>query len=77
MDKRLVKWVLSVCILVAILFAVSILSLLLGPSGVSPGAIIRAILGGQESAAHAILFDIRLPRILMGFAVGGPLALLA
>ncbi|HME42970.1 MAG TPA: iron ABC transporter permease [Syntrophorhabdales bacterium] len=75
MDKRLVKWVLSVCVLVAILLAVSTLSLLLGPSGVSPGAIVRAILEGKESAAHAILFDIRLPRILLGFAIGGSLSL--
>ena len=75
MDKRLVRWVLSVCVLVATLLAVSTLSLLLGPSGVSPGAIIRAILGGKESAAHAILFDIRLPRILLGFAIGGSLSL--
>jgi len=74
-DRSLLRWVLTVCFLLATLLAVSTLSLLLGPSGVSPGAIVRAILGGKEDVARAILFDIRLPRILLGFAIGGSLSL--
>jgi iron complex transport system permease protein len=41
-----------------------------------PGTIVRLMLGGRGTTAdYAILFDIRLPRILLGFAVGGSLSL--
>ena len=76
MENRLFKWLFTLLVLIAILLAVSAFSLCLGPSGMHPGTIVRLMFGGKGTATdYAILFDIRLPRILLGFAVGGSLSL--
>ena len=76
MENRLLKWLFILFVLIVILLAVSALSLILGPSGMHPGTIVRLMLGGKGTATdYAILFDIRLPRILLGFAIGGSLSL--
>ena len=72
MENRFFKWLLTLLVLIAILLAVSAFSLCLGPSGMHPRTIVRLMFGGKGTATdYAILFDIRLPRILLGFAVGG------
>ncbi|WP_246105154.1 FecCD family ABC transporter permease [Rhodoligotrophos appendicifer] len=60
---------------------VGMLSLSVGATGFSPGAALNALLalGGDQTAAEAIrrdviILDIRLPRTLLGFLVGGTLA---
>ena len=76
MENRLFKWLFTLFVLIMILLAVSALSLSLGPAGMHPGTIARLLLGGKGAATdYAILFDIRLPRTLLGFAVGGSLSL--
>ena len=76
MQNRLFKWLFTLLVLIMILLAVSAFSLSLGPAGMHPGTIARLLLGGKGAATdYAILFDIRLPRILLGFAVGGSLSL--
>ena len=76
MENRLFKWLATLLVLIVILLGVSALSLSLGPSGLHAGRILRLILGRQGTATeYAILFDIRLPRILLGFAIGGALSL--
>jgi iron complex transport system permease protein len=62
------------CILL-ILILVSLLSLLLGSRITSIGDLLRAIMDGEGTSEYSILFNIRLPRILIGFAVGGGLSL--
>jgi iron complex transport system permease protein len=64
-----------VCLLLLLLMGVSLLSLSIGSSGIPLGKIIPLFLRGQGSTDYSILFDIRLPRIILGFAVGGALSL--
>jgi iron complex transport system permease protein len=72
---RLVKWIRDLALLVLLLAGVSFLSLSLGPSGISPAEILRlAFKEGAEGSAATILFDIRLPRVVLAFAVGGGLS---
>jgi iron complex transport system permease protein len=74
--NRLFKWLFTLCVLVVILVGVSALSLSLGPAGLHVMRIVRLVFGGHGSATeYAILFDIRLPRILLGLAIGGSLSL--
>lgn len=56
------------------LIIISVASLLIGSKNTSPADLFKAITG-QSDSEYSILFDIRLPRILIGFAVGGSLSL--
>ena len=52
-------------------------SLLLGTSGLAPGRAFEALVagpGGPDPTARAIVWDLRLPRALLAFSVGGGLA---
>lgn len=46
-----------------------------GSAGIPLRSIFSVILRGQATPEYSILMDIRLPRILLGFAVGGSLSL--
>jgi iron complex transport system permease protein len=48
--------------------------LVLGPSGITPGDVALALAGEGDPAAVAIVRDLRLPRALLAFLVGGSLA---
>ncbi len=75
MTGKLTKWMWDLALLVLLLAGVSFLSLSLGPSGISPAEILRLLFkDGTEASARTILFDIRLPRVVLGFAVGGGLS---
>jgi iron complex transport system permease protein len=69
------RWIATILFLLLILTGVSLLSLSTGAASIPPGDIIPLLLKGQGSAAHSILVDIRLPRLILGFAVGGALSL--
>jgi iron complex transport system permease protein len=45
-----------------------------GPVALSPGEVAAALLGRGEGASGAIVRDLRLPRVLLAFLVGGSLA---
>lgn len=75
MRKELIRWIIWISVLSGILLAISILSLSVGSSGVSFKKIIPLILQGKGTTEYSILFDIRLPRIILGFAIGGALSL--
>ncbi len=76
MNKRLVRWTMWVIALSVILLAVGIYSLSVGASKVPPQEIFSLILGGnQQTTNYSILFQIRLPRIILGFAVGSALSI--
>lgn len=51
-----------------------ILSLLSGSASVSPAEVLAAFAGNAEPATHAVVVELRLPRALTAFAVGGLLA---
>lgn len=67
MREKKRKWYLSLIASIFILLLSAISSLFLGPAGF--------VLFPSDSYERAILFDIRLPRILLGFAAGGSLSL--
>jgi len=62
-------------ILAIVLIGVVILSLCTGSTIIPIREIIQILVNGKESADHTILVHIRLPRIILGFAVGGSLSL--
>lgn len=74
-DKKIIRWLIMVCILITILVLVCIISLCLGPAALPIRRIPEIILNGRGTAEYSILMDIRLPRIILGFAVGGALSL--
>lgn len=59
-----------------LLLAMSGLSLTHGATGVSPFAVLGGVLNGDEIALadRIVLFDIRLPRLILGILVGAALA---
>src|SRR4051794_305134 len=71
-----------VVLLLALLLLVAMAaSLSVGPSGLSAGSVVSLIgdvlggrVGSKLTVEHVILFDIRLPRTLLGVLVGGALA---
>lgn len=75
MNKKLVNWFFWILFLGSLLLGISIFSLSVGPAGIPVKKIIPIILEGRGSAEYSIIFDIRLPRILLGFAIGGALSL--
>jgi len=75
MDKKLIRWVLFILLFSGLLLAVSALSFSLGSSHIPFGKIVPLILKGKGTIEYSILFDIRLPRILLGLAIGGALSI--
>ncbi|WP_273887873.1 FecCD family ABC transporter permease [Rubrobacter naiadicus] len=57
----------------AALVLVAVLSLGVGPAWLSPGEVVRTLLGGGDEVSRAIVLQIRLPRIALGMLVGGAL----
>jgi iron complex transport system permease protein len=60
--------------LAALLVVLAILSLMVGPAGLSPGATLVGLVTG-EGPAGIIVRDIRLPRTLLALLIGGTLGL--
>lgn len=74
MTKRTVKWIIYTLVCLAILILMSVLSLSVGASYISLFKSLSIIINPEYSTETTILFDIRLPRLLIGIAVGGALA---
>ncbi len=68
------RW-LSIPILLGVFAVILLLALCAGSEGFTPGRLLSVLMNGQDSIAHTILFRIRLPRVLLGIAVGGALSL--
>ena len=75
MKKRIFGWAVCVVALMALVCAAGAVSLAVGSTGIGLKGIVSALRGKGDATAYAILFDIRLPRILLAFAVGGALSL--
>ncbi|MCK5580149.1 MAG: iron ABC transporter permease [Candidatus Omnitrophica bacterium] len=75
MNKKIIRWIIWIAALTGILLCVGGISLSVGVSRISPKEIITLIFNGKGSIEYTILFDIRLPRIILGFAIGGALSL--
>lgn len=68
------KWAV-VLISAAVLLAACLLSLWAGSAGLSMGDILAALFGGGTAQSHAIIWNVRLPRMAAAVAVGAALAL--
>lgn len=75
MKTKLIRWIIWVIIFMGLLLIISIFSLFIGSSGISLKTAVSSIIGGKGTTEYSILFDIRLPRIILGFAIGGALSL--
>jgi iron complex transport system permease protein len=75
MNKKHFRWLTGILILIAALLGICAAALCLGPAGIPFKKVVALIFSGKGSAEYSILFDIRLPRIILGLAVGGGLAL--
>src|SRR5215831_2625393 len=60
--------------LLMLALAVFVAALLIGTSGVSLHDALRALIGAGDEAARTVLLQVRLPRLLAAFGVGGLLA---
>ena len=74
-DRAYKARALTVALLVLLLIS-SVFSLMYGASGISLWAVLSDILAGRELdlRERVVLFDIRLPRMMMGILVGASLA---
>jgi iron complex transport system permease protein len=60
--------------LLALAVVVAIAALLIGTSGITLEQALSAFVGGSDEAARAVIVEVRLPRLLAAFGVGGLLA---
>ncbi len=75
MRKKVAGWILWILALCGVLIGISFYSLILGSAQIPFKKIISLLLEGKYTTESSILLDIRLPRILLGFAIGGALSL--
>ncbi len=75
MKNKVIRWLLWVLVLCGLLLGIALFSLCTGSAGISLKKILGIILEGKGTTEYSILFDIRLPRIILGFAIGGALSL--
>ncbi|MFH1877141.1 MAG: iron chelate uptake ABC transporter family permease subunit [Candidatus Omnitrophota bacterium] len=75
MKSRAYRWVAWLLFLIAAVIAISCFSLSVGSSSIPFKNIVAAVLRREPCAEYSILFDVRLPRILLAFAIGGSLSL--
>jgi len=68
------KW-LVLAVLAVILFCVVVVSASVGSSGISLVEVVRALFGGGEATSQTIIWNVRLPQIATGIAVGIALAM--
>src|ERR1700682_3547291 len=61
--------------LVVLVVLLALVSLGIGPVRLSPVAVVNALFGGGSDVAQVIVREIRLPRTILGFAIGAILGL--
>lgn len=75
MNKTRSRFIFSLSLLAAVSFCAAAISLCVGSAGIPFKRVLQLFFEGRGSAEYDIIFDIRLPRIVLGLAVGGSLAL--
>jgi iron complex transport system permease protein len=60
---------------IAVLVLVALVSLAVGTKGIAPGEVVRSLFHDDGSDAAAVVRDVRVPRLLIGLAVGVALGL--
>ena len=74
-NPKYYTWILWTFFLIAILLGVAVFSLAVGAVDLPVRKAFFLLTKGRGTPEYAILFEVRLPRILLGFAVGGGLAI--
>jgi len=74
MNRKSFRWIIWLLFLGGILLSVCIFSISIGAAGIPFKKIISLIFEGKGTIEYSIIFDIRLPRIILGFAIGGALS---
>lgn len=75
MREKTVRWIFWISVLCCLSLGISLFSLCTGSISISLKKILEVVFEGKGSTEYSIIFDIRLPRIILGFAVGGALSL--
>jgi iron complex transport system permease protein len=75
MREKVSYWLIWVFVLSGFLLGIGLFSLWVGPKRIPFSTLISLIFERRISTESSILFDIRLPRIILGFAIGGSLSL--
>lgn len=74
-NKKMIRWIMLLALLLAILIAASIFSLGIGSTHIPVKDIAGILLRAEKTPDYSILTEIRIPRIVLAFAVGGALSL--
>ncbi|MCP4181040.1 MAG: iron ABC transporter permease [bacterium] len=69
------KYILLICVLIVLLFFVSVISLCVGSAQINFSNIFNILFYQHNTWQYSVLTELRLPRIILGFAVGGSLGL--
>lgn len=74
---KYIKWIVALLAMLALLLAAVAIALSVGELNVSPGRVVHMLLyGGDEGNMEYLLISrVRLPRVVLGVAVGGALSL--
>jgi len=75
MNRKAIKWGITISILLTILLSVCLIALSMGTMNISIDQLFWIFFKGVDSIEYTILMEIRVPRILVGIAVGGALSL--
>lgn len=75
MRKKFIHWSIWLLALNALLLGTIIFSLCVGAVNIPLNKIFEIILNGKGTSNYSILIDLRLPRIILGLAIGGALSL--
>lgn len=74
MRKKYIQWIFTVTVLLVLLIGAVILALCVGEQSFSLSEIVN-IYRNPDGVEYLILANIRIPRIILGFAVGGALSI--
>lgn len=74
-EKKVRHWIMIFILAAGVLVAISVVSLCIGAAGIPLEKILKILFEGKQTTEYSILINIRLPRIVLGFAVGGALSL--
>ncbi len=75
MQKKYLQWGIYLTGLLVLLVIAVLVSLSVGEMKFGPGDLVRILRQGNESMEYTILRQIRIPRVVLGIAVGGALSL--
>ena len=73
--SRVNRWLIILSGLTVLVLIIGVIALCTGAAGIDIQSIPHILMQGQTSAEYSILMRIRLPRILLGMAIGGSLSL--